>query len=349
MKGGSLNQSEARQSPCKTCGSAPCCRLLQLESIEVRTIMDLDRISYYLNFDNLVVAVSAEGAWTVYYRYPCRHLDDDTSACRVHGKPEQPGICVHYNPYQCFYKRAERARHTPDESMVWVSQGRLAALLAQLSYDTDRNIVELPASGTLYSLLCASPYFDPPLVEVGEDRVMQAWKATALAPGTGQEIPVQRTQKRFAELQDACAGCAAHCCKNLLFPRSLPTTFADLDFYRYCLGFPGIQLGISDSQWTLIVRSRCRKLDGNNRCSLYGRPERPLLCRYYDASHCSYKHRLGEERPAGYLRIGYPEYVMLLDTYRFDDAGVITHGWDVETLRRQVETNWRKEAARVLA
>jgi hypothetical protein len=41
------------------------------------------------------------------------------------------------------------------------------------------------------------------------------------------------------------------------------------------------------------------------------------------------------------MRITYEEFNWLLETYRFDDYGNITVGWDTETLQRYVEDKWR--------
>ena len=41
------------------------------------------------------------------------------------------------------------------------------------------------------------------------------------------------------------------------------------------------------------------------------------------------------------MRIGYEEFNWLLESYRFDNHGNITVGWDTETLRRYVEDKWR--------
>ncbi len=98
----------------------------------------------------------------------------------------------------------------------------------------------------------------------------------------------------FSAQDDSCAGCAAYCCKTLVFPQSLPVHVSNLDYFRFCLGFPGVELGISDHIWSLVVKTQCRHLNEQNRCSLFDLAERPLICKYYDAWKCDYKPQFGQ-------------------------------------------------------
>ncbi|MDJ0662334.1 MAG: YkgJ family cysteine cluster protein [Crocosphaera sp.] len=342
MKNETINYQQAIASPCDTCSKAPCCRLLQLQCLKVTTITDLDLVAYYLNFDSIAVSLSGDGSWTIYYRYPCRFLNETNYSCSIHNLPAQPNICIHYNPYSCFYKTAETARHQPTENLIWVSQKRMKHLQSVLQFDTERKIVQLSEEINLFALLSEIPYEDPSKNTPLEDPVLQTWKKQTLS-GESTLLNPPRTNKTFQEMQNPCNGCEAYCCKTLLFPQELPTTYNRLDFYKYCLGFPGVELGISDSQWTIIIKTRCRHLDKDNNCSIYDDPERPLICKYYDAGRCTYKIGFAEIKTEGYMRIGYEEFNCLLETYRFDDYGNITVGWDTETLRQHIEYNWQKD------
>jgi hypothetical protein len=61
---------------------------------------------------------------------------------------------------------------------------------------------------------------------------------------------------------------------------------------RICLGFPGPDAEIGDDGWSLFISTTCRHLDEANRCSVFGQPEDPLPCDYYDAWTCTYRLRL---------------------------------------------------------
>ena len=343
MKNETINYQAALASPCATCSKAPCCSLLKLQQLSVTTLTDLDLISYYLNFDNIAVSLSLDSSWTIYYNYPCRFLNESNFSCSIHSLPTQPNICVHYNPYSCFYKTADAARSHPGGNLIWISSNRMQHLLSVLQFDTERRIVQLPENLDLFALLAEIPYEDHLTKKSPQaDPLLQEWKKQTLSGSDSSVANSLNTKKSFQEMKNPCSGCEAYCCKALVFPQDLPATYTNLDFYRYCLGFPGIELGISNSQWTIIVKTRCRHLDIHNKCSIYGKPERPIICKYYDAANCTYKMGFGQIRPEGYMRVGYEEFNWLLETYQFDDYGNITVGWDTETLRRYIEDKWRK-------
>ena len=144
----------------------------------------------------------------------------------------------------------------------------------------------------------------------------------------------------YADLADPCSGCAAHCCTAVVFPHAIPTTRAGLDYLRFCLGFPGIEVGVGDDTWSLIVRTRCRHLVGT-RCSVYGTAERPLLCGYYDAGRCSYRAHFGQSRPAGFLRVTLAEFPALSECFRFDELGNTVELMLADDIREHIEAGWR--------
>ena len=144
----------------------------------------------------------------------------------------------------------------------------------------------------------------------------------------------------YADLADPCSGCAAHCCTAVVFPHAIPTTRAGLDYLRFCLGFPGIEVGVGDDTWSLIVRTRCRHLVGT-RCSVYGTAERPLLCGYYDAGRCSYRAHFGQARPAGFLRVTLAEFRRSRSASRFDELGNTVELMLADDIREHIEAGWR--------
>ena len=123
---GALTLLEARESPCATCATSPCCTHLPLTTFEVTNLLELDHAAYLLNFDHVELGISSSGEWSAYYAFPCRFLDRDTFGCTVHDTPQQPRICVHYNPYGCWYKRSFNGQDSPH--FVRLDRSRFALL-----------------------------------------------------------------------------------------------------------------------------------------------------------------------------------------------------------------------------
>ena len=271
---------------------------LPLHTFKVRTLMELDHALYLLNFDRIELGLSAAGDWGVYYRYPCRFLDRSDFSCRIHNTPEQPQICIHYNPYQCWYRRV--LTRSVSDDFLRVDRSRLEYIVGQFAFDDAGNIVEAPewASWSRASPTCR-PRRAPRRRPAGRGRGPR-WKE--FAAGANGARRRRRTPTPTWRTPATVAGATA--VGRCAFPTDVPETRSGLDFLRFVLGFPGVELAVADGAWSLVVRTTCRHLEGN-RCSIYGRPERPLLCKYYDAWKCTYKAHFGLPRPTGFLRVGW--------------------------------------------
>jgi Fe-S-cluster containining protein len=337
-----LGYAEARLSPCASCATSPCCTYLPLHTFKVRTLMELDHAVYLLNFDRIELGLSPSGDWGAYYRYPCRFLNRDDFTCRVHNQPEQPQICVHYNPYQCWYKRVLTT--SVGSEFLRVDRRRLEYIISHFTFDETGAIVAGPDWATLVEGIAALPpapperAADPP----GEDEPTRRWKELAVLSPNGSALA--EPNYGYTDLTNPCETCQAYCCATLVFPTDVPVSRTNLDFQRFALGFPGVELGIADGVWSLVVRTTCRHLEGN-RCSVYGRPERPLICKYYDAWKCTYKAQFGQPRPTGFLRVRLEEFPWLAECFRFDEHGTIVHLLPTEAIREHIETRWREQAA----
>lgn len=335
---GRLTFPEALVSPCASCQTAPCCTHLPLHTFKITNMIELDHALYLLNFDRIVLGLSASGEWSVYYAYPCRHLNRQDFTCTVHNSLAQPQICITYNPYHCWYKRV--LTQSVSEDFLQIDRPRLEHLITRIVFDEFRNVVEVPDWNIMIEELAnlplqpALPASEPPLT----DAATEAWQAMLLnlesSPAQTEEIYT------YEALRDPCDGCQAHCCQTLVFPQALPRSITNLDFLKFCLGFPGVELGIADDVWSLVVKTTCRHLQ-NNRCSVYGRPERPLLCKYYDAWKCTYKINFGLPRPAGFLRVKLEQFKWLTDCFQFDQHGAIVQFPPTEVIRTYLEDQWR--------
>lgn len=332
-----LTLAQVRQEyPCDTC-SAPCCTYLPLHTFNVAHLRDLDHALYLLNFPRIEIGINATGGWGVYYRYPCRFLDRDTSLCTIHGSELRPSICAHYNPYSCWYKQA--LAPGSHESFLRLDERRLGALVEHLSFDENHNITGSPDWPTALSTLEKLPL--SPHYEEGfhEDPYFERWLYEAAYGAPAEASP--ETGFTYKSLTDPCAGCGSFCCKYLIFPQAVPASRVSLDYLHFVLGFPGLELGVSDDSWYVIVKTTCRHLEGN-RCSIFGKPERPHLCTFYDAHGCQYVAQFGTPRPQGFMRINLEQFFWLVEPLGFDESGNVTRMPPTEELRRHIERRWRE-------
>jgi hypothetical protein len=333
-----LDHTQALESPCATCATSPCCTHLPLQTFKVTNLTELDHAIYALNFERIQLGLSATGEWSVYYCYPCRFLDREDYVCQVHNTPEQPQICAHYNPFPCWYKRAFTQSVT--DEFLQIDRQRLEFVVPQILFDDSRTIVQVPVWEDLVANLANLVPWEP--VQAGEplatEPIFDLWRELTLNP----DGRTAESQQAFAysDFEDPCDSCAAYCCKTLVFPQGLPTNVANLDYYGFVLGFPGVELGVADDSWSIVVHTTCRHLT-ENRCSIYGQPDRPLICRYYDAHKCTYRINMGRPRPAGFVRVKLEQFDWLTESFGFDGDGNIVQGPSVDQVRSQIEGNWR--------
>lgn len=134
----------------------------------------------------------------------------------------------------------------------------------------------------------------------------------------------------------SCDGCSAACCRMLIFPHPQPQTFLDIDYLRYMLGFPGVEVQIdSDGSWSIAVLRDCRHLDPDtHRCTIHQSPSRPRICESYQADQCWYHRNFVSERPPELVRLDTTRFEQLLPLLRFDDTGRIVQAPNWEELRQ---------------
>ncbi len=335
-----LTHTEAIESPCKTCPSAPCCTHLPLNTFKVTNLVELDHALYLLNFAGIELGISASGDWSSYYTFPCHFLNRESFECRLHNQPEQPRICVHYNPYNCWYKRVFTSGQTED--FIRIDYNRMQFLINTLTFDEQRRITSVPDWDSLLQLMAAfedqkpAATFEPQAA----DESLAAWQQMVMEGRVDEAA--EAAGEAFDPAVEPCADCAAFCCKTLVFPQAAPLHISNLDYYQFCLGFPGVELGISEGGWATIVKTTCRYLDGQNRCGLYGKAQRPLICKYYDSWKCDYKSQFGRPRPAGFLRVRLEQFAWLAECFEADAQGRITGQLPFGAIREHIESRWRE-------
>ncbi|MEX0782761.1 MAG: hypothetical protein WD557_08930 [Dehalococcoidia bacterium] len=336
-----LKHNVAVESPCSNCSTSPCCTHLPLTTFKVTNLVELDHARYLLNFDNIELSISAAGDWSAYYTYPCRYLNRQTFECSVHDDPRQPQICVHYNPYNCWYKRVFTVGQ--NDEVIRLDRARMELLLEHIEFDEQRRITTVPGWDAMVEMMSALDDRPKPPGVPGPytDAALERWEAS-IASEDGPAEDAAPNYRSAAELQDPCTGCAAYCCTTLVFPQAVPVHISSLDYFRFCLGFPGVELGIGDGQWSIVIKTRCRHLQDDNRCGVYGQPERPIICKYYDQWKCDYKRQFGETRPADMLRLRLEQWEWLAACFLYDESGAIAEIPPMETLRAAIETQWKQ-------
>lgn len=339
-----LSYREAREAPCLSCTTSPCCTHLLLSDFQLDSLVQVDHALYLLNFEGIVLGFGRDQKVDVYLQQACVYLDQTTALCTVHSTPVQPAVCVQYSGHSCAYRK--RMDGEVDSDRPLMDRQRMIWLADHIVFDEKRRVAEMPEWGEMLEAFATMPRERHFLPRPEPDPVIEEWRSIALSekPASGPELG-----RRYSdpEVSSPCQGCEAWCCKYLVFNRGMPADASQLEFLRYCLGFPGVEIGVAADAWAVIVHTTCRHLDGNNRCSVYGTDERPLKCGYYDALSCHYRTHFGVPRPDDIVRISRDHFPLVADSIIFDDLGRIVAIPPIELLRHRVEEGMRAGAAAV--
>jgi Fe-S-cluster containining protein len=103
-------------------------------------------------------------------------------------------------------------------------------------------------------------------------------------------LPRVRIKPRREDLrpgESLCDHCSAKCCKYFALPIDTPTDRQDFDYIRWYLLHDRATVFVDDGTWYLLVHTRCRHLQSDNRCGIY--ETRPQICRDYSADNCEYE------------------------------------------------------------
>jgi hypothetical protein len=343
--GSTSSYAESLATPCLTCSTAPCCTHLPIHTFHVGTLGDLNYAGYLLNFAHIRLGIGPSGEWSVYYAYPCRFLDQSSFSCSLHDTPEQPRVCVNYNPFGCWYRKGFTSADSAE--IVLVDRARFSALTTILRFDEHQILVDAPDFDSVRRALAGvvdgpMPDTDPARTIPQQDATFDGWVADGQRDRGAEVLTGDIGVINAAETgaHAPCDGCSAPCCDTLVFPHDVPTGATGLDWFRFCLGFPGIELSIGPMHWSLVVKSPCQHLR-NGRCAVYGLPERPLQCRYFDEWKCSFRIEFGRERPPSTFRIRLEHYDALLSCFDLDGSGSVVAVSTYEDMRSHVEAHIR--------
>jgi len=281
-----------------------------LAGISLDTAAAVDYARYLSNFAGIVLALGETGKTAqVYFHQECRHLDVPTGLCGVHGTEDQPRVCVQYVDYTCDYRHVMTRDLHPDHPLM--DAARMGWFADRLEYDHDGKVVAWPDRREVVEAFTDLPFERRPLREIVTPAPTEGWQPVAVASGPGTPGP---------ESASPCDTCAAWCCSVLVFPKGRPEDASHVDFMRFVLGFPSLTVGVSDDGWAVIVRTRCRHLEGH-RCGVYGSAERPQRCSSYDANHCTYRGHFGTPRPPDMVEVPAGRFDVLAASVAFDRFG----------------------------
>jgi uncharacterized protein len=83
-----------------------------------------------------------------------------------------------------------------------------------------------------------------------------------------------------------CEHCTAVCCHYVALPLDTPETPSDFEDIRWYLLHEGISVFVEDGDWYICFAARCREVQPDSRCGIYG--TRPRVCRAYSEDECDY-------------------------------------------------------------
>jgi hypothetical protein len=335
-----LSYREAAQSPCLSCTASPCCTHLLLRKFQLEDLGDVDYVLYLSNFEGILIGIDEAGVARAYLSQPCGHLDVPSGLCKVHGTQAQPSICVHYNAHSCQYRHGMTVDLNRRQPLMGVDRTRW--YVEHVIFDDERKIVEFPDWAELLDAFESMPLERRQAPWPEPDPVQAEWRSIVLT-SKAADSTYEDHVFHDPEVSSPCQGCEAWCCHTLVFGRELPENANQFDFFRYSLGFPSVELSISEESWAIVVRTTCRHLT-ENRCSAYGSEERPLRCGYYDAFKCVYKDHFGSPRPEDLVRVTRDEFPVLTASVIFDDQGRVRRVPTVELLRARIESAMRAGA-----
>jgi hypothetical protein len=151
-------------------------------------------------------------------------------------------------------------------------------------------------------------------------RFIEEYKTERNIRGSG----MNKGQKNFSEfnVEYPCEECSSPCCKYIIVPYKTPNTWMDIDFVKYLLNFPKINVTVSkDGAWCILVNQDCIHFDAaSQKCKIHQTPEQPKTCSYFNPYQCNYKSNLYKDPSSIYIldREKFEHWVQFL---RFDENG----------------------------
>ena len=97
-----------------------------------------------------------------------------------------------------------------------------------------------------------------------------------------------------------------------------------MSFYRYIIGFPGLEIALTPRGFVVQCFSKCQHLSDTRQCQVYGKPGRPVFCTAYDAWKCSFVPTY-EHGTSLFRRFSKGEWAEVETMFRYDDEDAVTY------------------------
>ncbi len=144
-----------------------------------------------------------------------------------------------------------------------------------------------------------------------------------------------------------CLNCTAPCCRVIMIPHKTPATFMDLDFIRYLLNFPRIEVAVSKSgEWLILIREVCRQFDQDSHsCKVHATNEQPFTCQYYNPYQCWYKPNLAFTSPRDICILKRETFEYWTQWVRLNEISEVISAPDFEESRKLLQEWDRQQLA----
>ena len=298
--------------------TSPCCWIVILQELNPQVWMDLDYIRYLLGFEGIEVTFNSSGKWSVVLRSPCSFLHRENHNCKIHKSDRRARVCISYNPHNCWYKRTFLGEG--DGTIIRFNRVGMDAFLREVKVDEHGKIREFPGFQDMMTI-----------VEGAKQTAAEASAAGSAAPSMESEEPrpwVASGRKgggTFYSMPNPCDGCAAPCCRHVVYPFQEPLTWSRFDYIRYILQFPVISMALTPAGWQLILERDCTFLDtAVNRCTLYGFPDRPRFCSFTNEYDCTKRKTFNRPPDSSFIRFNHGTFSQLMEMVEFNDDSELT-------------------------
>jgi hypothetical protein len=117
--------------------------------------MDLDQARYRLLSPAAELMLTRDGDWLLVQWLSCTLFGEETCACSVHGTSAKPKVCVHFNPYDCWFR--QNFSDVPNPDAVRFNLARYAKWTEQVQVDEEGSVVALPTFESAQTLVADIP------------------------------------------------------------------------------------------------------------------------------------------------------------------------------------------------
>ena len=101
-----------------------------------------------------------------------------------------------------------------------------------------------------------------------------------------KSLPVIKPKRSEIAPEELCSYCNGKCCRYFALQIDTPVDWEDFEHLRWYLLHEHAAVFTENEAWYLMVHTRCKNLDENNRCRDY--EHRPTICRTYTTERCEF-------------------------------------------------------------